>query len=162
MRWHYRLGHLPFAKLKMLAKNGEIPRRLAKVPPPKCAGCLFGAMTKVPWRGRESKSTHEIFVATKPGECVSVDHMISTQQGFFAQMKGKLTRKRYRAASIFVDHFSRLRYVHLMQDLSSDETIKAKLAFERFAAEHGITIKHYHCDNGRFADNAFKLSCEQE
>jgi hypothetical protein len=50
MRWHYRLGHLPFAKLKMLAKNGEIPRRLAKVPPPKCAGCLFGAMTKVPWR----------------------------------------------------------------------------------------------------------------
>ena len=162
MRWHYCLGHLPFAKLKMLAKNGEIPRRLAKVPPPKCAGCLFGAMTKVPWRGRESKSMHEIFVATKPGECVSVDHMISTQQGFFAQMKGKLTRKRYRAASIFVDHFSRLRYVHLMQDLSSDETIKAKLAFERFAAEHGVTIKHYHCDNGRFADNAFKLSCEQE
>ena len=93
---------------------------------------------------------------------MSVDHMISMQQGFFPQMKGKLTLKRYRAASIFVDHFSRLRYVHLMQDLSSDETIKAKMAFERFAAEHGVIIKHYHCDNGRFADNAFKLSCEQE
>ena len=49
MQWHYCLGHLPFAKLKLLAKNGEIPRRLTKVPPPKCAGCLFGAMTKVPW-----------------------------------------------------------------------------------------------------------------
>ncbi len=73
--------------------------------------------------------------------------MISTQVGFFAQLKGKLTSKRYRAASIFVDHFSRLRYVHLMQDLSSDETIKAKEAFERFAAEHGMTIKHYHCNN---------------
>ena len=93
---------------------------------------------------------------------MSVDHMISTQQGFFAQMKGKLTRKRYRAASIFVDHFSRLRYVHLMQDLSSDETIKAKMAFERFAAKHGVAIKHYHCDNGRFGDNTFKQSCEQE
>ncbi|KAL3827268.1 hypothetical protein ACHAXA_004743 [Cyclostephanos tholiformis] len=161
MRWHYRLGHLPFARLKLLAKNGEVPRRLAKVPPPKCAGCLFGAMTKVPWRGRESKTSHEVFVASKPGECVSVDHMVSTQAGFYAQLKGKLTNKRYRAASVFVDHFSRIRFVHLMQDLSSEETIKAKLAFEQFAAEHGVKIKHYHCDNGRFADTAFKQSCEQ-
>ncbi|KAL3822937.1 hypothetical protein ACHAXA_011652 [Cyclostephanos tholiformis] len=133
MRWHYRLGHLPFARLKLLAKNGEVPRRLAKVPPPKCAGCLFGAMTKVPWRGRESRTSHEVFVASKPGECVSVDHMVSTQAGFYAQLKGKLTNKRYRAASVFVDHFSRLRFVHLMQDLSSEETVNAKLAFERFA-----------------------------
>jgi hypothetical protein len=48
MRWHYRLGHLSFSKLKQLALNGGIPRRLAKVKPPACAGCLFGAMTKVP------------------------------------------------------------------------------------------------------------------
>jgi hypothetical protein len=51
MRWHYPLGHLSFAKLKQLALNGEIPRCLAKVKPPACVGCLFGAMTKVPWRG---------------------------------------------------------------------------------------------------------------
>jgi hypothetical protein len=161
MRWHYRLGHLSFAKLKMLAKNGEIPRRLARVSPPKCAGCLFGAMTKLPWHGKESKTSHEVFVASKPGECVSVDHMVSTQAGFYVQLKGKLTNKRYRAASMFVDHFPRLRFVHLMQDLSSEEMVNAKLAFERFAAEHGVKIKHYHCDNGRFADNAFKQSCEQ-
>jgi hypothetical protein len=49
MRWHYRLGHLTFPKLKQLALNGEIPKKLAKVLPPKCAGCLFGAMTKLPW-----------------------------------------------------------------------------------------------------------------
>jgi hypothetical protein len=78
MQWHYRLGHLSFPKLKVLAKNGKIPRHLAKVPPPKCAGCLFGAMTKTPWCGKESKATHQVFVATKPGECVSVDHMVST------------------------------------------------------------------------------------
>jgi hypothetical protein len=95
MRWHYRLSHLSFAKLKMLAKNGEIPRRLARVSPPKCTGCLFGAMTKLPWRGKESKTSHEVFVASKPGECVSVDHMVSTQAGFYAQLKGKLTNKRY-------------------------------------------------------------------
>jgi hypothetical protein len=36
----------------------------------------------------------------------------------------------------------------------------AKQAFEKFAAEHGVRILHYHCDNGQFADNAWKQSCE--
>jgi hypothetical protein len=85
MRWHYRLGHLTFAKLKQLALNGEIPKKLAKVTPPKCAGCLFGAMTKIPWHGKETKASHEVFIATKPGECASVDQMASTEVGFFAQ-----------------------------------------------------------------------------
>ncbi len=48
MRWHYFLGHLPFIKLKQLTLNGGIPKKLAKVKPPKCAGCLFSAMTKIP------------------------------------------------------------------------------------------------------------------
>ncbi len=48
-----------------------------------------------------------------------------------------------------------------MQDLSSEESVKAKRAFEQFAAEHGITIRHYHCDNGRFANNAFKQACQE-
>jgi hypothetical protein len=89
MRWHYRLGHLSFTKLKQLALNGEIPRRLDKVKPLACTGCLFGAMTKVPWRGQEISL--EVLVATKAGQCVSVDQLISTQVGFIAQLKGTLT-----------------------------------------------------------------------
>ncbi len=107
-------------------------------------------MTKIPWRGKETKSSHEVFVATKPGECVSVDQMTSTQLGFVAQLKGKLTKKRYRCATVFVDHFSRLRYVHLQVN---DSLIEA------FAAQHGIRIQHYHCNNGRFSDNAFRQAC---
>jgi hypothetical protein len=157
MRWHYRLGHLAFSKLKQLALNGEIPQKLAKVKPPACMGCLFGAMTKVPWKGRETSS--KVFVATKAGHCVSVDQMISTQVGFIAQLKGTLTKKHYTAATIFVDHYSRLKYVHLMTRLTSEETIEAKQAFEHFAEQHGIRILHYHCNNGQFADNAFMNSC---
>jgi hypothetical protein len=108
MRWHYCLGHLAFSKLKQLALNGKIPRHLAKVKPPACAGCLFDAMTKMPWRGQEISS--EVFVATKAGQCVSVDQLISTQVGFIAQLKGTLTKKRYTAATVFVDHYSRLKY----------------------------------------------------
>ncbi len=140
MRWHYCLGHLSFAKLKQLALNGKIPQRLAKVKPPACAGCLFGAMTKVPWRGRETSS--EVFVATKPGQCVSVDQVVSMQVGFIAQLKGILTKKRYTAATVFVDHYSRLKYIHLMTKLTSKETMEAKQAFEHFSKQHGVRILH--------------------
>jgi hypothetical protein len=93
MRWHYHLGHLPLVKLKQLALNREIPKKLAKVKPPKCAGCLFGVMTKIPWHHKETKASHEVFIMTKPGECVSVNQMTSTEVGFYAQMKRKLTKK---------------------------------------------------------------------
>jgi hypothetical protein len=159
MRWHYCLEHLPFSRIKQLAINGEIPKKLTKIVPLKCAGCLFGAMTKIPWRGKETKASHEVFVATKPGECISVDQMTSTKPGFYAQLKGKLTKKRYRCATIFVNHFSQLRYVHPQVDDLLIKTVAAKCAFESFAAKHGIRIHHYHCDNGRFADNAFKQAC---
>ncbi len=48
LQWHHCLGHL-FPMLKSVAKNGEIPKCLAKVKEPKCASCLFGKMAKVPW-----------------------------------------------------------------------------------------------------------------
>ena len=95
MHWHYCLGHLSLPSLKAMATNGKIPSKLAKVIPPRCAGCLFGAMTKLPWQGKESKQTHQVYVATKPGKCVSVDQMESSQVGFYAQLKGRLTKKRY-------------------------------------------------------------------
>eukprot|EP00956_Cyclotella_meneghiniana_P034451 scaffold105063_cov38-Cyclotella_meneghiniana.AAC.1 len=149
LRWHCRLGHIPFSQLQVLAENGEIPKRLP-----------IRQNDKVPWRTK-SKDNNQVHEATYyPGECVSVDQLQSTQPGFFAQLKGKLTTRRYNSATVFVDHYSRLRYIHLMTSMSSDQTIEAKQAFERFANDHGLKIKHYHCDNGRFADNAFKLHCD--
>jgi len=148
MRWHQRLGHLTFPKLKKLAILSEIPKRLAKVKPPVCSGCLFGAMTKVPWRGKEGDSSHTVFEAIAPVQFVSVNQMISTQVGFIAQLKGSLTKKRYTAATVFTDHYSHLLYIHLMTRLTLQETVDAKQAFEHFAEQHGIRILHYHCGNG--------------
>ena len=85
--------------------------------------------------------------------------MICTQPGFFAQLKGRLTTKRYTALTVFVDHYSNVRFVHLMTDTTSRETILAKESFERWASLHGVHVKHYHCDNGRFQDNGWKDHC---
>ena len=40
----------------IFSKLGEIPKYLSKVKPPICAGYLFGAMTKKPWRTKLSQS----------------------------------------------------------------------------------------------------------
>ncbi len=53
-----------------------------------------------------------------------------------------------------MDNYSRLRYMHLQVNNI------AKEAFEKYAAEHGVSIKRYHCDNGCFAKNLFKQSGE--
>jgi hypothetical protein len=49
-----------------------------------------------------------------------------------------------------------------MTSLSSEETVAAKKAFERFASNNGVRIQQYHCDNGRCADKAFISDCEQQ
>jgi hypothetical protein len=80
--------------------------------------------------------------------------------GFVAQLKGRLTKGRYRrVATIFVDHYSQIGYVHLQKDATSKETLKAKQPFELYARERGVKIKHYH---GCFIDNAWKEGLEQE
>jgi hypothetical protein len=92
MHWHYRLGHVSFPKLKQLALSGEIPMKLAKIVLPKCAGCLFGTMTKLSWQGKEAKSSHKVFIATKLGGCDSVNLMMSKEVDFYMQLKGNLPR----------------------------------------------------------------------
>ena len=60
--------------------------------------------------------------------------------------------------TVFVDHYSDLSFVYLMKRITSEETLKAKLAFEAYAKSLGVAVRHYHADNGRFADNAFLKS----
>jgi hypothetical protein len=50
LRWHYRLAHLPFANIRLMAARGEIPKRLAACRVPKCQSCLYGRATRRAWR----------------------------------------------------------------------------------------------------------------
>jgi len=84
-----------------------------------------------------------------------MDQLESTVPGLVAQLKGIPTKTHYRAATIFVDHYSKLSYVHLQKSLMSDKMIQVKQAFEVYAKTHGVLIRHYHADNGHFQDNAF-------
>ena len=56
-------------------------------------------------------------------------------------------------ATIFVEHYYDLKYVHYMEDRTLRSTVYAKDCFERYYAAHIVNIEHYHCDNGKVADN---------
>jgi hypothetical protein len=70
LRWHYRLGHLSFNKLRLLALLKILPSNLATVKPPKCSGCIFGSMTKRPWRTKGKQNEGVLQTVTQSGECI--------------------------------------------------------------------------------------------
>ena len=160
--WHYRLGHKPFAQLQTMAKAGDLPRRLATCKIPSCTACRLGRATKVPWRSKGEENKRQIQVASSPGQCVSMDQMQSTTPGLIGQMSGFITKKRYHFATVFIDHFSRLTFVYAHERITAADTVQAKLAFEAYAKSLGVIIRHYHADNGRFADKEFVLSVKEK
>ena len=154
-RWHYRLGHMHPRKMQRLASLGYLPKHLEEIKHyPKCKICQFGKQHCTSSKVKGSKST--IFESAYPGQCVSVDQLVSSSKGFYGQLKGRLTRKRYKYATLFIDQYSRYSYLHLQSSLTSAETVQAKEAFESKSRDHGVRIEHYHADNGRFSDNAFR------
>lgn len=154
--WHFRLAHLSFKRLQHMAKLGLLPKKLQNCRIPECPACCYAKATKVPWRSKgQPKLSQQNSTISKPGACVSIDQLESRTPGLIAQMKGQPTKSRYHFATIFVDHYSDLSFVFLQKEQSSEETLKAKRTFEAYAAIHGVTIQHYHADNGRFADKMF-------
>jgi transposase InsO family protein len=100
--------------------------------------------------------------ASNPGDVVSVDQLESSIPGFIGQITGKLTKQCIVASTIYVDHASDLSYVYHQTSMTSEETLKSKQAFEKFARSHGVNIKHYHADNWRFKDKLFTKDIEEK
>ena len=61
LRWHYRLGHLPFERVTQLTRTGQLPKRLITCKKPFCTACQYGKMTKRLWRVKgDSKQTTRV------------------------------------------------------------------------------------------------------
>ena len=116
----------------MLANKGSLPKELLKCKDnvPKCVACEFGTAHRRPWRfkGKQSGSIRKE-KEVKPGDGQSIDQIVSAQPGLIPQMSGFLTSERYFGATTIVDHVTDYVYVHLMRNLTLEETIKAKRAW---------------------------------
>jgi hypothetical protein len=160
--WHYKYSHIGFAKLQEMAKQGILPRRLAKCNVPVCSACMYAKATKRPWRSKTRKNEHDPDKPPKPGDVVSVDQLVSPVPGLIAQMTGFVTKQRYRYATVFVDQASKLGFVYLQASATAEETVRAKTAFERYSAHRGVTIRAYHADNGIFKANGWVNECKSK
>ena len=81
--------------------------------------------------------------------------MIIPFGGMIPQMKGRLMRAKYYAATIFVDHYTDYTYVHLMKDTTAESTLESKNSYESLMKSYGHDVRKYHADNGRYAENTF-------
>ena len=98
----------------------------------------------------------------EPGSTVGADQMISAQPGLVPQEKGKLTRARIWGATIFVDYATKWIKVCLLQSATGDATLEAKEAFEKECHIRGVKPRHFHADNGRFAEPTFVEDCKSK
>eukprot|EP00957_Ditylum_brightwellii_P019970 1507774-Ditylum_brightwellii.AAC.1 len=94
--------------------------------------------------------------ATEPGQVISVDQLESTTLDFLAQLKGIFTTKCYKAATVFIDHFSNATFSYMQESLNAKQTLAATSAFKAWAREKGVLIKHYHANNGRQAEKCMR------
>ena len=49
-KWHVRLNHLPFNKIKLLAEQGRLQKRVIKVEIHFCPTCAYSKATRKPWK----------------------------------------------------------------------------------------------------------------
>jgi hypothetical protein len=129
LKKHHCLNPLSMAKMQVMAKQGILSKRWAKCDIPMCTSCLSGKATRRPWRTKPKKDSQEskLRTATEPGQCIGVDQLDSRTPGLIAQVKGWLTKKRYQAATIFVDHS-----VHYHMSTCRNQQMQKRLWQQRF------------------------------
>ena len=161
LQLHQRMGHIPEARLLEMAKNGTVPKRLAKIRLPMCAACQYAKATRKPWRNK-TRLDYTPGPPKDPGEVISVDQLVSPSPGLVAQMTGRLTIQRYKYATVYVDHSTRWGYVHYQKTATAEETIEGKRLFEQEALQRGVRIKGYHADNGIFRAKKWQAHCSDQ
>ena len=80
-----------------------------------------------------------------------MDHFQSALPGRLYNSKGRTDAKdMFHGVRIFLNPASGYIQVRHQITFSAGETVKAKLLYERDAANYGVRIKAYHTDNGVF------------
>ena len=148
-----------------MAELGHLPKQIldCKKNVPLCVACQFRTAHRRPWttKGKVSGSIHTSD-HKEPEYGVSIYQIISAQTGLIPQMSGFLTSFRIWGCTTFCDHVSGFVYVHLMRDFTFEEKLIAVKDFEKILAQAGRHVKHYHSENGVFAQNFFLESIKKK
>ena len=103
LQLHNSLGHIHPDRMQLMVQQGTLPARFKNCRMPFCVSCAFGKSSRKPWHSHSTSNIDKSIRPQRPGECISVDQLISPTPGFTAQMSGKLTTQRYTCATIYVN-----------------------------------------------------------
>ncbi len=78
-----------------------------------------------------------------------MDPFVAVHSGLIPQIREKLTCMRVNGTTTIFDCYFDHVYVFLMHDLTLEETILAKHAYEHFLSSIRVTAKTYHANNVR-------------
>jgi hypothetical protein len=163
LKWHFRLGHLGFATVQWLGRNGMLgafgeKMGAARLIAPKCAACQFGKQGRTPTptkHGTQDDSGSLTKNKLEPGELVFADQYESRQPGRAFTTKGLSSSSNFNGGTLFVDAASHYIFVSHQVGSTATETIQSKIKFEREAMTCGVEVKAYHTDNGIFTSKEF-------
>ena len=158
MDLHDVLRHMPFPVMFKLCQDEKLPKKFLALQQIKllCPSCIFGQCKRTPWR-KGSRPAGKVCTPciTVPGDKAHIDQMQSNQPGLVPRMKGRHTKSRISAVTVFLDDKSNHSFSHLQTSTGGDETLAAKHAYEIMADSFGVAVRGFHADNGIFAEKLF-------
>ncbi len=172
LRWHFRLGHAAMPVVTWLARRnllGPLSSRIATLGDtncPSCASCTYAKQVR-----RSTGSTHTTARPEAvggiqhgkllPGAEIAVDQFEVTKCGrLFSSGGREKDVDKFCGGTLFVDVATGLTKAYFQVSLGADDTIRSKLAFERFAMSCGVSVQAYRTDNGIFTKLAFMHEIE--
>ena len=174
LKWHCRFGHLALKDCQRILKSGAVGLNpvikaasnvdLNKTPLI-CGSCAFSKAKRKSHRKKTDKESPTVHQPEKvlskevliPGQRVSMDHFIvSTPGRLFSSRGSEPTHCMHRGGVIFKDHASSFVFVEPVVNFTAGEAIRAKRAFEKEMSSMGVTVVHYHTDNGVFTAAEFQ------
>jgi hypothetical protein len=84
LRFHYKFGHVSFARLQAMTKQGTLPAKLAKCPLLVCTLFFYRKATKIATATKTPVSILLQKKVTQLGQVVSVDCLTSWDPGLIA------------------------------------------------------------------------------
>ena len=157
LSWHERLDNFKKENMFELVNQGILLSKFAqlKADIPLCDSFIYWQTQHKYWRTRRKKAVIWQDTINAPGTGMSTVKLVSGQPGLIPQIGGHLTASRIWATNVFVDYFSDLLYVHLMQSTTQEETLNANAAYQRFFNNHGIKVCRYHANNKLYSKKSF-------
>jgi len=92
----------------------------------------------------------------QPGEHIFIDQYESSIRGHLPTTQGlESPSQQYCGGTLFFDIASQFIFICHQISLGTTDTLMSKSQFEHEAAHCGITVDHYHTDNGIFTKSQF-------